>query len=99
MSLRQGAIEAAAGRLEDNGNHGADWWEMNCHDVSEFVLDEILDYLEANADEWDRSVSEHYKRTMDSHARHFNAWWFVAALRVGASPVLTVPGLAEENQP
>jgi hypothetical protein len=45
VSLRKGLIEAAAGRLEDNGNHGADWWEMNCHEVSEFVLDEVLDYL------------------------------------------------------
>jgi hypothetical protein len=51
MSLRQAAIEAAAGRLEDNGNHGANWWEMNCHDVSEFVLDEILDYLDDNRNE------------------------------------------------
>jgi hypothetical protein len=92
VSLREGAIEAVASKIEC-GPAGY------CKFCAERAVDAILDYLEANADEWDRSVSEHYKRTMDSHARHFNAWWFVAALRVGASPVLTVPGLAEENQP
>jgi hypothetical protein len=103
VSLRSGIIEAGAdawARFEEGGDYELTGVQFaRLREVSTVMLDAILDYLEANADEWDRSVSEHYKRTMDSHARHFNAWWFVAALRVGASPVLTVPGLAEENQP
>jgi len=48
---------------------------------------------ELDGEQWRDSTEEQAK---DSHA---HAVAQVAALRVGASPVLTVPGLAEENQP
>jgi hypothetical protein len=89
VSLREDLIAVLAEELE-----------ADCNPV--VALDTVLGYLEANADEWFDEANEiHMSALTGEGAPHLVSWELklIAALREGASPMLTVPGLAEENQP
>jgi hypothetical protein len=94
VSLRSGIIEAGAdawARFEEGGDYELTGVQFaRLREVSTVMLDAILDYLEANADEWRDVATRRYGLTFDGEGHGFQSWLiedWVAALRI------------QENQP